>query len=85
MEKGETFALPCLNCATEPRIHVNDVRASTSQWITIGGLVVSGLTTIYLWKFMGAVSTITFIIPIIISSQQSKSVHAFNSRTVKRS
>jgi hypothetical protein len=84
MDKGEQFYLQCPNCAVQTKVHVNDVRAKASNWMAIGGLVISLIFTIFLWKYLSAISTITILIPLIIFWQQSNSVNAFNRLVLRR-
>jgi hypothetical protein len=84
MDKGEQFYLSCPNCAVQTKVHVNDVRAKASNWVAIGGLVISLILTIFLWKFLSAISTLTILIPLILHWQQSNSVNAFNSFVLRR-
>ena len=46
--------------------------------IIILGLIVGIVITILLWTILGAIGTISIVIPIMIWSQQNNAVHNFN-------
>ena len=77
-DKGETFNLQCNSCKENFNVHVNDVRAKSSHFIIISGMVIGILLTIVLWVFYGAIGAITLTIPLVVLAQQEKSVRDFN-------
>lgn len=77
-ELGETFLFNCTHCGINDTKHVNDVNAKPSLWIALGGLAVSAIVTIALWKGLGGIGAISIVLPMMIWKQQNKSVHAFN-------
>lgn len=83
-EKGETFRLLCSECGSEGSCHVNDVHAKTSSYPALFGIAISVVVTIYLWRILGAVSTLTFVIPWLVWQQQEKAARLFNSYKIRR-
>ena len=83
-DKGERFEVRCNQCRKRQKKHVNDVRAKPNQVIVIGGVIIGLIVTILLWKILGAVGTISGLIPLFIWKQQSNAVHLFNSYRSQR-
>jgi DNA-directed RNA polymerase subunit RPC12/RpoP len=79
MDKGETFEINCQKCGSRHNVHVDDVRAKQNKAIIIAGVGIGLLTTVFLWDFFGAISTISLTIPILIWQQQMNAAHTFNS------
>ena len=83
-KNGEQFNSTCLNCGTIQKKHVNDGCAKQDNRIILGAVLISIVATLVLLNILGAMGTITGIIPVLIGQQQSKSVHAFNRYMVSR-
>jgi len=84
MDKGEEFNIQCSNCHKNSKIHVNDVRAKKNNTVLMGGLIVGLLVTLLLWNLIGAVSTLSILVPGIIWKQQSDAVNTFNKYLTRR-
>ena len=84
-EKGENFVIQCKHCHKNNEKHVNDIKAKANPIILLFGFGIGCLFTAILWIFFGFVATISFLIPILVSNQQAKSAHAFNSYRITRS
>ena len=78
MDKGEKFEVRCNHCRKRQEKHVNDIKAKPNQVIIIGGILIGLIVTILLWKVLGAVGTISGLIPVFLWKQQSNAVHLFN-------
>lgn len=83
-EKGETLSLECTKCRNISQKHVNDIQAKDSLVLIGIGMLISIIITIVLWKFLGAIGTISIIIPPYIWQAQSKSISTFNNYRLKR-
>jgi len=84
MDKGEEFNIQCEHCLKNSKIHVNDVRAQQNNKIIIGGVVVGLIITIVLWRFLGAVATLSATVPAIIWKQEANAVTTFNKYMARR-
>ncbi len=82
MHKGEKFKVTCSQCGRPQEKQANDVRAIASNIILIGGVVISIVVTVLLWKMLGAIGTVSIIIPILIYNSELRAVALFNSYRV---
>jgi len=83
-EKGDNFYTNCTHCASDFKIHVNDVEAHTNATILIIGVIISLILTAALWFFLGGIAVASFLIPVLAYQQQSKSTNAFNIYRIRR-
>ncbi len=77
-ERGEVFEIRCDKCRKRRKVHVNEVRAKISRSYLIAGLVIGALFGLLLLFVLGYIALATFLIPIIMASQEKKAVHGFN-------
>lgn len=85
MEKGaDEFNVNCQNCGIIQKTHINDISASPSKMILVGGVVISIMVTLLLLLMLGAIGTITLTIPILMWRQQAASAAGFNSYRLRR-
>ncbi len=64
--------------------HVNDIKAKPNNVILLIGAALGILVTVFLWSYFGAIGTISIIIPVLISRQQTNEAKAFNSYMIRR-
>ncbi|MGY6650421.1 hypothetical protein [Wenyingzhuangia sp. IMCC45574] len=83
MEKGEEFVLNCKYCATNQKIHVNEVVAEVNYIIIGIGILLGLIATIALWRY-GYISTLSGLIPVLFSQQEQRAIKTFNSYTIRR-
>jgi len=83
-EKGETLRLECTKCRNISQKHVNDIQAKEGLAPVGIGILISIIVSIVLWKFLGAIGTISIIIPFYIWQAKSKSISTFNNYRLKR-
>ena len=77
-ERGEEFVVECKKCGTKDVKHVNRINASPNLVPVAIAAVISVIVTLVLWYILGAIGTITILIPLIIWYQQSNAAHKFN-------
>ena len=78
-EKGETFSVSCPGCHRRQSKSPNEVRAVVSHTSAFIGVGISIIATIALWTILGAIGTISMMIPIYMSASESQNVKSFNS------
>lgn len=84
MEKGDEFTINCPESGKIVKVHVNDVMAEVNKAVILIGLIIGVGVTIVLWKYFGAIGTISGIIPLLFWRQEMNSVKTFNSFLIKR-
>lgn len=84
MEKGDEFVVECQHCLKKTKVHANDVRAELNKTILLTGLIIGVLVTVILWRFYGAIGTVSGVIPVVFWQQQMMSIKSFNSFTIRR-
>ena len=77
-DKGENFSVSCPKCHRKQSKTPNEIRAVVSHKPALMGAGISLVATAFLWTFMGALATISFAIPLIMSKNESNSVRNFN-------
>ena len=82
MHRGEKFKVSCNQCLRPQEKQANDVIAIASNFILIGGVVIGIVVTVLLWKMLGAIGTVSIIIPILIYNSELNAVALFNSYRV---
>lgn len=82
-EKGDSSSYKCKECNRTSERHVNEVRARVNQNVIIGGALLGIAVTGVLWFLLGAIGTISVIIPLYIYNSQLSAVQAFNSYMVR--
>ncbi|WP_196888750.1 hypothetical protein [Aureivirga sp. CE67] len=84
MEKGREFNVNCQNCGVFEKKHINDVKAEIGKlMLLIIGF--SGIAfAVFLFFFLGMISSLISFIPMIFWQQEVKAVRSFNSYLVKR-
>lgn len=83
MKRGNMIRVQCPHCAADQERHVNQIHAEKSLFVTLIGIALGVCVTILLWEYYGAISSISFLIPLIVYQQQSSRQASFNSYTVK--
>ena len=84
MEKGDNFRVDCKHCGKIYNKHINDIKAKNNPLFLMIGLIVTLFVTAILWIYLGAIGTVTIIIPILFAKQEQEAVKAFNSYTIRR-
>ena len=85
-ELGTLFYYQCNNCMSTDEYHVNDVRAKMSD-LNIATIIIGSLFMLFvivLFFFIGFISSLLIVIPIIIYHQLDKKVNTFNANYVSR-
>lgn len=67
----------CKHCGNHTKRHINRLHSNPNYTIIIGGVVLAGIITIFIWN-LGFVSTLTGSIPIGIWMHEEKKASAFN-------
>ena len=70
-------------CQDKREYHVNECKADISMQIIWAGVIVGLIFSFFLWNYLYALSTASFIIPIFIWQQQQASVKDFNRYKIK--
>ena len=83
-EKGDEFSVNFPKNGISEKIHVNDVRAEVNKLIILIGLILGVVITIFLWKYFGAIGTVSGIIPVLFWQQEMRAVKSFNSFMIRR-
>lgn len=85
MEKGAAeFQVNCMHCGKLFKAHVNDLRAESNVSVTLYSLLATVIIMVVLWFFLGIISTIFFIIPLLVWYAQKQAAKAFNSYLIRR-
>jgi len=82
-EIGDTAKYKCKKCNQTTERHVNEVRARVNEGVIMWGALLGVAVTGILWFLLGAIGTISIIIPLYIYKGQSNSASAFNKYLVK--
>lgn len=82
-EKGDSSKYKCNQCQRTSERHVNEVRAKINQDIVIAGVLLGVAITGVLWFLLGAIGTISIIVPLYIYNSQQNAVSAFNSYIIR--
>jgi len=84
-EQGDTAKYKCEKCNRSSERHVNEVRARVNTDVVAYGALLGITVTAILWFLLGAIGTISIIIPLLIYNSQLSSVSAFNFYIVRSS
>ena len=73
-----------VNCGKLDEKHINRITMVVDSRIVVFGVILGMISTVLLWKYLGAIATFTFSLPIVFWRYESKQAHKFNSYAIKR-